>query len=85
MSNALNLNPGQKYRVKKEFTDYDGIKHSVGEQWIFVKTNFVPHADGLTLHVKETENSKETVYRFEWTDYSQGPLIRDFSSYVEAV
>jgi hypothetical protein len=84
MSNPLNLSVGKKYRVRKEFKDFDHITHPVGEEWLFVKTNFVPHADGLTLHVKEKEGSSEKVFRFQWTDDAQAAIIQNFSEYVEA-
>lgn len=85
MSNRLNLIPGKKYRVVKSFVDYDRIEHKVGEEWFFISTNFNPHADGLTLHVKAQENSGEQVYRLECTDYGQGKIVDNFRDYVEEI
>jgi hypothetical protein len=80
---ASNLVPGQIYIVIKVFTDYDGIIHSIGEQWRFVEKNFLPYDDGLTLHVER--NGRAETLRLQWRDEAQGQIIDDFSEYVEEV
>lgn len=68
--------------VIKPFTDYDGIVHGVGEVWTYQGTNFLPHEDGLTLHVL-TDN-KTVVYRLQWRKDAQAEIIENFKDYVEA-
>ncbi|MBK7883298.1 MAG: DUF3601 domain-containing protein [Chitinophagaceae bacterium] len=74
--NHLNLVPGKKYKVIKEFTDFDRQLHPVGETWLFVGTNFLPYDDGLTLHVNK--DGKNIAYRLRWLDSDQGYIIDNF-------
>jgi len=55
--------------------------HPVGERWRFVGKNFLPYEDGLTLLVQQ--NGMEVSIRLQWRDETQGPIIDDFSDYVE--
>jgi hypothetical protein len=71
------------YIVIKSFTDYDGIIHSIGEQWRFVEKNFLPYEDGLTLRVER--NGRSETLRLQWRAETQGQIIDDFSEYVEEV
>ena len=82
MSNPLRLVPGKRYKVVQPFTDYDRQVHPVGETWTFVETNFLPYADGLTLHVKLKDALVETVYRLQWRPEEQAPLMEHFSDFV---
>lgn len=82
MGNALNLVPGQQYRVIKSFIDYDRQIHPVGETWIFDTTNFLPYDDGLTLHV--IKDNAGVVYRLQWREEEQAGIIENFKEYVEA-
>jgi len=36
------LSAGRRYRVIKEFTDYDGALHPAGEEWVFLGYSFLP-------------------------------------------
>lgn len=83
MNNSLKLISGQKYKVIKSFTDYDKASHSVGETWIFVKTNFSAYDDGLTLHVKPVFTANEVIYRFQWRAEEQADIIQNFKDFVE--
>ena len=77
---AADLIPGRFYTVVKAFTDYDGLVHDVGETWKFARKNFLPYEDGLTLHIEKA--GTPTMIRMQWTDEAQGPIIDDFSDYV---
>ncbi|HMG66065.1 MAG TPA: DUF3601 domain-containing protein [Chitinophagaceae bacterium] len=83
MANPLNLIPGQKYKVIKAFNDFDKITHPVGETWTFLRTNFLPYEDGLTLHVSIDHFDKELSYRFQWRNEEQADLIHNFSEFVQ--
>ena len=69
--------------VVNPFTDYDGCIHGIGERWTFIKTNFVPYDDGMTLHVLKEDASTETVYKLQWRKEEQAEIIENFSKYVE--
>lgn len=80
---AANLVPGQTYQVIKMFKDYDGTIHAVGERWRFVRKDFLPYEDGLTLFIEMDERS--TSIRLQWREETQGQMIDNFSDHVEAV
>jgi len=80
---AAELAPGQAYRVIKTFVDYDGIIHPVGESWRFVKKNFLPYEDGLSLYVER--NKQDSSFRLQWRAESQGQIIDNFSDFVAEV
>lgn len=83
MSNPLELIPGSKYRVVKEFFDYDKILHPIGETWTFEGTNFLPYDDGLTLHVLRGDPPKQISYRLQWRQEEQAFIIDNFKGFVE--
>jgi hypothetical protein len=83
MTDISNLKSGSSYIVIKEFTDYDGKIHELGETWTFVKTAFLPYESGLSLFVIESE--KEIIYRFQDEAEEQKDLLNDFMNYVEFV
>ena len=83
MDNTLRLIPGQLYKVIKQFIDFDRTIHEPGETWVYQGTHFLPYDDGLTLHV--LVDSQPRVYRLQWREEEQGPIIDNFRDYVEAV
>lgn len=80
MPDIRSLTPGRRYCVVREFVDYDGCPHPVGETWEFVATNFVPYYDGLTLHV--LVNNLPLTYRLLGLPEAQQALITNFTDYV---
>jgi uncharacterized protein DUF3601 len=80
---AADLIPGKTYQVVRAFEDYDGAIHPIGEQWRFVGKNFLPYEDGLTLIIER--NGPDRSIRLQWRDETQGPIIDDFSDFVEEV
>lgn len=78
------LRAGMRYRVVRPFTDYDGETHPSGEEWIFVRTSFLPYDDGLSVFV-EDESGQQRQIRLQWRDEAQGPVIDHLSDYVKAV
>ena len=80
---ASDLVPGKTYRIISAFKDYDGIVHPVGEYWRFVKKNFLPYEDGLSLFVET--NGKIVLVRLQWRTETQGQIIDDFSDFVQEV
>jgi len=60
------LHPGVRYRVKKEFYDYNGERYQVDEEMVFIDHNFIPYESGLSLfseHITESFRSCFAVRR----------------------
>jgi hypothetical protein len=74
---------GSSYRVVKEFVDYDGQPHSIGETWRFIAHSFLPYDDGLTLFVER--DGRNHTFRLQWREETQGEIVSSFSDYVELV
>ncbi len=83
MANIYDLKKGEVYKLVKEFTDYDGRVHKIGESWIFEKTTYVPYHSGLFLFV--SENGQSVMYRFQDAPETQRELLNNFMSCVEIV
>ncbi len=77
---ATDLVPGQIYRVIIAFTDYDGVLHPIGEYWRFIKKNFLPYEDGLTLFIER--DGQEISFRLQWRTETQSQVIDNFSDFV---
>jgi hypothetical protein len=45
------LKVDHRYRVARDFTDFDRQLHPVGEEWIYIGTAFLPYDDGRSLFV----------------------------------
>jgi hypothetical protein len=80
MSDVYSLKPSESYRVIKEFTDYDGNLHKVGERWIFDYIDYLPYHSGLSLNV--IENGVSVIYRFQDEPEEQQQLLNNFMNYV---
>lgn len=74
------LKRGDKYRVCREFTDYDGVTHPVGEVWDFIGSNLVPYHEGLSLFAKI--GGEEQQVRLQWTPEEQEGLIDALDEYL---
>lgn len=75
------LVPGRRYRVVRGFLDFDGVEHAVGEEWVFLGSNYSPHDDGLSLFVS-LDGEQEWHIRLRNTDEAQGPLLADLAATV---
>ena len=78
---AAELVPGKTYRVTKAFKDYGNTPHLVGEIWQYEGKNFLPYEDGLTLYV--VREGRRELINLQWREETQGPIIDEFSSFVE--
>jgi hypothetical protein len=72
---------GQRYCVIKEFVDFDGDLHPVGESWTFLGQSFLPYDDGLSLFVS-LDAERECHIRMQWRPEAQGAIIDDLESHV---
>jgi len=68
------LSVSRRYVVVKEFTDFDGKLHRVGESWTYLGKDFVPYHDGLSLYVSP-DGKRECQIRLQWLPQAQGAVI----------
>ncbi len=75
---------GRRYRVTRDFVDFDRGVHPVGGEWTFVGHSFLPYDDGLSLFVS-TGGDHVRQIRMRWTPDDQGPIVDALRDYVMAV
>ena len=75
------LQAGRRYRVLREFTDFDGDAHRPGEEWTFLGASFLPHDDGLSLFVS-LDGVQEWQIRMQWRAEAQGAILDTLHAYV---
>ena len=75
---------GQRYRVIKEFTDYDHHLHPVGEEWLFLGYSFLPYEDGLSWFVS-FDGKQEWHIPMQWREEAQGKTIDALEQFVQAI
>jgi hypothetical protein len=72
---------GQRYRVVKQFSDYDKGVHPVGEEWTFLGSNFVPYEDGMSFFVSP-DGTREIHIRLQWRPEEQADILDDTGTYL---
>jgi hypothetical protein len=75
------LEPGRRYRVSRDFVDFDGVRHPAGEEWTFLGAAFLPYEDGVSLFVS-LDGEREWQIRMQWRPEAQGAVLDALSSYV---
>ena len=75
--------PGKRYRVVKEFVDFDHQVHPVGETWWYVGTAFLPYDDGRSIFVS-LDGDREWHIRMQDRVEEQGPVLDKLWEYVAA-
>ncbi len=78
------LRAGRKYRVIREFRDYDRFLHQVGETWTFCAWNFLPYDNGMSFFVS-LDGSQEWHMRLQWCPEEQGQVLDHLEEYVAQV
>jgi hypothetical protein len=78
------LEAGRRYRVCREFVDFDGDIHPAGEEWKFLGASFLPYEDGLSLFVT-LDGAREWQIRMQWRADTQGGVLDDLSGYLVPV
>jgi hypothetical protein len=81
-SDFMHLKAGQRYVVVRAFTDYDGATHPVGETWTYLRHNYVPYHNGLSLFVRGEDGADRQI-RLSWRGEDQGPIIDALADYVQ--
>ena len=69
------------YTVVKPFTDYDGVRHLSGERWTFIRHDYLPYEDGLTLYLRALDG-RETQMRMQNRPEAQGAILGNFERYL---
>ena len=72
---------GKRYRVVREFQDYDRDTHPIGESWTFMGFSFLPYDDGLSLFVSK-DGRGEWHIRMQWRPEEQGAVLDNLVEYV---
>lgn len=80
---AADLIVGKTYRVIKEFKEYGGTLHPVGEHWKYFGKSFLPYEDGLSLFIEK--GGMKIQVRLQWREETQGPIIDSFSDFMEEI
>jgi hypothetical protein len=75
------LQPGMRCRVVRDFVDFDGDLHPVGETWTLLGSSFLPYEDGLGLFVS-LDGSGEWNLPLQWRPDAQGAILDAFAEYV---
>ena len=78
------LRRGQRYRVRREFTDHDRDLHPVGEEWIFLGHAFLPYHNGLSWFVS-FDGVHEWHIRMQMYPEEQEPIVHNLSEYLEPI
>jgi hypothetical protein len=78
------LIPGQRYRVIKQFADFDKALHAPGEEWIFLGSNFVPYDDGMSFFVSP-DGIREIHIRLQWRPDQQADILDNTATYLAPV
>jgi hypothetical protein len=76
------LKAGQRYRVIREFVDFDKSVHPAGEEWTFLGCNFVPYHDGMSFFVS-LDGKSEWQIRLQWVPEEQGEILSNLATYLE--
>jgi len=74
---VYDLNPGHRYRVLRDFTDFYNHPFIAGMVLTFQDYNFLPYHGGYTIHFAE-----QTLYLQEETN---ADILQDLWTYLEAV
>jgi hypothetical protein len=78
------LTPSHRYRVTRQFVDYDEAVHPVGEEWIFLGSSFLPYEDGMSFFVS-LDGVQEWHTRLQWRPEEQAEILDHLSDYLELV
>ena len=75
------LTAGTRYRVVREFEDYDRHLHGVGETWVFLGYSYQRHDEGLSLFVS-CDGEQEWDIPMQLGAEAQGPIVDYLSEYI---
>lgn len=76
--------PGKRYRVIKEFNDFDRSVHPVGEEWTYIGTAFLPYDDGRSIFVS-VDGEREWHIRMQDREEEQRDILDALPTYIAAI
>ena len=76
------LQPGQRYAVVRDLTDFDGHVHPVGETWTYLTQSFIPYHDGLSLFVS-LDGTREWQIPLQLIREEQAGIASQLASYIQ--
>ena len=90
--NAVNKNfdfenylySGDYVKVIKEFKDYYGFTHQVGEKFYFACVYFLPYEDGYTLYISKNKLNISPIY-LQNREETQGEICSHPEKYFEII
>ncbi len=78
------LTVGLRYRVQKEFEDFDRDRHLIGEEWVFLGHSFLPYEDGMSFFVS-LDGAQEWHIRLQWRPEQQGAVLDALDEYLQPI
>ena len=78
------LRSGRKYRVIREFEDYDGFLHQAGETWTFCGWSFLPHDNGMSFFVS-LDGAQEWHIPLQRRPEEQAQILDHLDQYIAQV
>lgn len=79
-SSHQSLIAGSRFRVIKEFQDFDGQAHPIGESWTFLGHCFLPYDDGMSFFVS-IDGEQEWHIRLQWRPEEQAYILDDLQQF----
>ena len=78
------LTLGLRYRVVKEFEDFDRDRHLISEEWVFMGHSFLPYEDGMSFFVS-LDGAQEWHIRLQWRPEQQGSVLDALDEYLQPI
>ena len=78
------LTAGLRYRVVKEFADFDRDRHPIGEEWVFLGYAFSPYEDGMSFFVS-LDGTQEWQIRLQWRREQQAAVLDTPHEYLQPI
>lgn len=78
------LTAGGRYRVVKEFADFDRDRHLIGEEWVFLGYSFSPYEDGMSFFVS-LDGTQEWQIRLQWRREQQAAVLDTPHEYLQPI
>ena len=75
---------GRRYRVTREFADFDGMLHPLGEEFTFLGYAFLPYEDGMSFFIS-LDGVSEWLLPLQWRAETQGAVLSFLRDYLEPV
>lgn len=75
---------GKRYRVMREFVDFDNDIHPRGEEWTFLGYSYLPYDDGTSLFVS-LDGVHEWHIRLQGHPDQQADVLNNLEQYLSEI